>query len=41
MHRGRLRQVMIIRADGVERWAHMAKTAVAGKLADEVAEALG
>ncbi|KAF0182894.1 MAG: bifunctional phosphopantothenoylcysteine decarboxylase/phosphopantothenate--cysteine ligase CoaBC [Hyphomonadaceae bacterium] len=33
-------QVMIIRADGVERWPEMAKTAVAGKLAAEIAAAL-
>ncbi len=33
--------VMIIRADSVQRWTKMAKTAVAGKLAAEIAAALG
>jgi phosphopantothenoylcysteine decarboxylase/phosphopantothenate--cysteine ligase len=37
---GDANQVMIIRADGVERWPQMAKTAVAGKLAEAVAKAL-
>jgi phosphopantothenoylcysteine decarboxylase / phosphopantothenate---cysteine ligase len=37
---GDANQVMIIRADGVDRWPQMAKTAVAGKLAAEIAAAL-
>jgi phosphopantothenoylcysteine decarboxylase / phosphopantothenate---cysteine ligase len=34
-------QVIVIRAAGVERWPQMAKSAVAGKLAAEIAGALG
>jgi phosphopantothenoylcysteine decarboxylase/phosphopantothenate--cysteine ligase len=37
---GDANQVAIIRADGVTRWPQMAKTAVAGKLASEIAAAL-
>lgn len=37
---GDANEVAIIRAEGVTRWPQMAKTAVAGKLANEIAEAL-
>ncbi|MDX2233219.1 MAG: bifunctional phosphopantothenoylcysteine decarboxylase/phosphopantothenate--cysteine ligase CoaBC [Hyphomonadaceae bacterium] len=37
---GDANEVMIIRAGGVERWPHMAKSAVAGRLAAEIATAL-
>ncbi len=38
---GDANEVMIVRASGVERWPHMAKSAVAGRLAAEIATALG